>query len=86
MVPVGTYVSLYGIGNGTDIYLSTITTTEEIDVGWSSASFQVGLYADEIEGMNGIKIRADDDGTGLGVLEECSELDNIIQSNEAICP
>lgn len=85
-LPIGTTLSLYGIGNGTDIYLSTVTTTEEIAVGWASESFQIGIPAEDIEGMNGIKLRADDDGSGFGVLEECSELDNLIQADDAVCP
>ena len=84
-LPIGTTLSIYGIGNGTDIYISTITTVDEIEAGWASESFQIGLSASELSGMNGIKLRADDDGTGMGILEECSELDNVIQADDASC-
>jgi hypothetical protein len=85
-VPSGTMLSIYGLDGAQEVYIATITLPQEIEAGWSSASFQVGLYAEDIEGMNGILARADDDGTGTGILQECSELDNAVQADDAFCP
>ena len=85
-VPSGTMLSIYGLDGNTENYIATISVSQEIQAGWTSESFQIGLYAEDIEGMSGVRVRADDDGTGTGVLQECSELDNTIQSDEASCP
>jgi hypothetical protein len=85
-VPIGTNLSVYALDGNMERQLSTFTVTEVIEAGWSSESFQLGVYSEDIEGMTGIRIRADDDGTGTGAINECSELDNTIQSIEAVCP
>jgi hypothetical protein len=85
-IPVGTKLSIYGVDGQTEKYITTITLQLPIAAGWTSESFQIGLYTTDLEGTQGIRVRADDDGTGTGMFQECSERDNTIQSDDAFCP
>ncbi len=85
-IPVGTQLSVYGLEGNVSNLITTLSLSNPIDSGWSSESFLVGIESEMLDDMTGIRIQADDDGTGVGVIIECSELDNIAQSNDAYCP
>ena len=85
VVPTGTTMSIYGVNVSEETWVATLTIADSIEPNWTSDSFQVGVFTADIVDATAIKVRADDDGTGTGLIQECSEGDNDIQSDE-MCP
>ena len=85
VVPAGTTMSIYGLNDTVETWIASISIPESIEPNWTSESFQVGVFTNDILDANAIVVSADDDGTGTGLLQECSEWDNKIQTDE-LCP
>ncbi|MEC8379652.1 MAG: VCBS repeat-containing protein [Myxococcota bacterium] len=86
VVPAGTQLSIYALDGNAERLVDTFTLSQSIDAGWTSESFQLAVPINAFPDMSGVRLRADDDGSGTGSLDECAEQDNMVQSNDAICP
>jgi hypothetical protein len=66
-----------------------LVDTVEVDISLASARSSEGinvlLDATTAMGASGLMMRVDDDGTGTGMVTECSELDNVDNWGVAIC-
>jgi hypothetical protein len=69
-------ISLYGATEDDEVWLATVSPGFRLDPGWKSDSITIAVAADDLVDVMGIIAVADDDGTGTGVLSECSEADN----------
>jgi hypothetical protein len=69
-------IALYGAMEGDEVWLATISPGLRLEPGWRSDSVTITVSTEDLVGVMGIIAVADDDGTGTGVLSECSELDN----------
>ena len=85
-VPAGTQLSIYALDGNAEQLVDTFTVSQDIEAGWTSESFQLAVPTNDFPNMSGVRLRADDDGTGTGTLDECAEQDNTVQSNDAVCP
>jgi len=81
----GLNLSLYAEIDGRRMHLHTQQMSESMNSGWTTSSLQVGLAAAELVGATAIWASADDDGAGMGVLSECSELDNELVATGPFC-
>jgi len=66
-----------------------LVDTVEVDLSLASArsseGINVAIDATTAMGASGLMMRVDDDGTGTGMVTECSELDNVDNWGVAIC-
>jgi hypothetical protein len=69
-------IALYGAMDGDQVWLATLSPGLHLEPGWRSDSVTITVSTEDLVGVMGIIAVADDDGTGTGVLSECSELDN----------
>ena len=81
----GVEVSLYAVVDGADVLLETRTTTGPMDAGWSSDAIGFEVASSDLEGASSLWMVVDDDGTGTGVFEECSEMNNGIMWGGPFC-
>jgi hypothetical protein len=84
-VDSGVEVSLYAVVDGADVLLETRTTTGPMDAGWSSNAIGFEVAASDLEDASSLWMVVDDDGTGTGVFEECSEMNNGIMWGGPFC-
>ena len=83
-IPIGVPVSIYAEENGTQILLHTITTESVVFSGRSSPGISLSLDISTIpEGK--LWIVADDDGSGVGLLDECVEINNELFIDTGLC-
>jgi hypothetical protein len=84
-LPAGVSVAVYAGRDTAGAPLATALADGPIPSGGASAALVFDLDpADLPEGA--ITVVVDDDGTGLGVLEECDETDNTLLIEEGLCP
>ena len=82
--PAGIDVAIYADDGGALTLVDLQATSDTIDAGerLPPMTFLVGL---EELGSDGLVVVVDDDGTGLGVHNECNEDDNTAVWNEDVC-
>lgn len=75
-LPAGIPVSLYGMHAGLATLIATYTTETPTPAASTGDPFSIEAPADVVRGADAIKLVADDDGSGLGIVFECDETDN----------
>jgi hypothetical protein len=69
-------LALYAVIDGDLSLVATSSDTYELDPGYVTEGWIIEVDADLLAGATGLRLVADDDGTGTGTLSECSEADN----------
>jgi hypothetical protein len=83
--PAGLSVAIYAGRDTAGAPLATALADGPIPPGGASTALVFDLDpADLPEGA--ITVVVDDDGTGLGVIEECDETDNTLLLEDGLCP
>ena len=75
-VRLGTWIAFYAWSGGTRTLLDSFTIPEKVEPGWSSEGMTIVLDGNIVKTADSIEFVVDDDGTGTGSLEECSETNN----------
>ncbi|MEC7240115.1 MAG: VCBS repeat-containing protein [Myxococcota bacterium] len=75
-VTKSTWIAFYAWEGGTRTLLEAFTLPNPVEPGWSSEGFSVVLEGERVKDADSIEFVVDDDGTGTGQLEECSETNN----------
>lgn len=81
----GMTISLYAVKGGAYTHLATRSLAAAIASGWSSDALAIAVDADKLAGAEAVVSRIDDDGTGVGVLTECSEDNNLFWFSGPFC-
>jgi len=76
LVKAGTWIAFYAWSGGVRTLLEAFTIPDSVDPGWSSEGYTIALDGALVETADSIEFVVDDDGTGTGGLEECSETNN----------
>ena len=84
-MPAGIYVSLYAVVDGAMVWADSVATTAETPAGMSSEVLEFEVPADLASEASELKLVADDDGTGAGLVAECSEENNAVVESGS-CP
>ncbi len=84
-MPAGIPLSIYILIAETEQTLATLITTDPVPPGQTTSGYRLSIDPDQVTGAT-MRLVADDDGTGTGVLEECNEDNNVWVVTEAICP
>jgi hypothetical protein len=69
-------LSLHALTASGYVLLATAEVDGPLMPGWASPSVVFEVDADAVRSADGLKVVADDDGAGIGTLEECSENNN----------
>ena len=72
----GVHLALYALFGEELEVVATTTTTDALVSGWSSDAIYMEVDAADVEGADALWLEADDDGTGTGEIDECSEENN----------
>lgn len=83
--PAGIAFSLYARKDGGDVLLATGSTSAGIDSGWTSGGIRLEASAQEVAEASALVLKVDDDGTGTGAVEECSETNNLWTGSGSWC-
>ena len=84
-LPAGIPIAVYGYTDGVAALLSVDKLPSALDSGESTAGRE--LWIDMANARDGvIDIVVDDDGTGMGTFDECSEANNVLHVSEGLCP
>lgn len=75
-IEAGNALSLYAVVGGERVLLDTKTVADVILPGFGSPGIVFHVEASHLAGAEAVYVVADDDGTGLGVIDECSEDNN----------
>ncbi len=75
-LPAGVPLALYAQATATRELVATATTPEPVAAGWSSATLELWVDPAALVGADALWLQVDDDGTGTGVVGECSEANN----------
>ncbi len=78
-------LALYTVTGDERSLLTTLTVPATITSGWSSDATWIELEADALSGADALWLAADDDGTGTGAVDECSESNNGVQYGGPFC-
>ena len=78
-------VSFYAQFPGDDILVDTIEVELSLPSGMSSEGMTAFIPSDSAFGSEGLRMVVDDDGTGTGLITECSEFDNGDNWGLALC-
>ena len=69
-------LALYATVNGADQLVATATIAGGLDAGWTSETVVFEVDANDLVGASSLWMVVDDDGTGTGMHDECSEMNN----------
>ncbi len=83
LIEAGTPWAFYKNDAGT-LTLVTTGTLDELPSGVAMPGFVVEVTPQDM-GLNGFVLALDDDGTGLGTVDECDEDNNLIEFPDKIC-
>ena len=75
-IPAGIPAALYGKVGTEWVLLDTAVTYQPIASGWSGEPMTFVVAAEDLEDVTSLRFVADDQGTGGGVISECSEDNN----------
>jgi len=84
-IPAGVPVALYAELGGVRELVAVASTDEVIPTGWASAAFELRVDPALLQGSEALWLVVDDDGTGTGGLEECSEANNDFVFGGPVC-
>ncbi len=85
-VDAGASMALYARDDAGGSWLvETVETADAVDSGWSSEGFALQLEAEAVQGADSLWLEVDDDGTGTGALDECSEANNGFAYDGPLC-
>ncbi len=69
-------LALYATVNGADRLVATASIAGGLDAGWTSETVVFEVDADDLTDASSLWLVVDDDGTGSGQHDECSEMNN----------
>jgi outer membrane protein assembly factor BamB len=78
-------VSFYADFDDGRVLVDTVEVDLSLASAMSSEGINVAIDATTAIGASGLVMRVDDDGSGTGIVTECSELDNVDSWGVAIC-
>jgi hypothetical protein len=81
----GIPVALYGRWSDGDRLVATAETPDPIASGWTGEAIEFVVSADDLAGAESVWFVVDDDGTGVGIIEECSESNNGFLREDDLC-
>jgi len=81
----GIPVALYGRFSDGDRLIETTETADLIASGWTSEPMEFAVAVSDLDGAEALWIVVDDDGTGVGIVEECAEENNGFQWTGPFC-
>ena len=84
-VDTGIQVSLYAVVDGEEVLIETRTTTGPMEPGWSTEAIGFEVDASVLSDASSLWMVVDDDGSGVGILEECAEMNNGIMWGGPFC-
>lgn len=79
-------LSLYAEISGDQLLIETRVVPAPLASGWSSEGVLFEVPASALEGADAVWVYSDDDGTGLGVVDECAEDNNGYRFESGFCP
>ena len=81
----GVSMALYGEVDGELELWATYETTDAIASGWSSEGIELEVSGANLAEADALWLGVDDDGTGFGIVEECSEDNNLMMFDGPFC-
>ncbi len=75
-VEAGVVLALYAHIDDEKVLIATEVVDSEIPAGWASEAIELYVPAETLQQAVRMSVVADDDGTGVGVIDECSENNN----------
>ncbi len=81
----GVPLALYGEIDGELELWATTETTDTVPSGWTSEGIELVVNGSDLAEAEALWLGADDDGTGSGILEECSEDNNLMMVAGPFC-
>ena len=75
-VGAGVPLALYANTAAGSVNVAQFSLSTNLSAGWASESIHVGLDATLLSGATDISVSVDDNGTGIGLILECTETDN----------
>ncbi len=84
-IPAGVPVALYAKSGNSRVLLESRTTARPVASAWSGEVMTFAVPAEDVQNIDGLRFVADDQGTGGGVISECSETNNDGNWNEPLC-
>ncbi|MFT7520501.1 MAG: hypothetical protein ACI9MC_002650 [Kiritimatiellia bacterium] len=85
-LPPGIQVTAYAVTSEGTRALQTLATVETAQSGTIGEVITFELSADDVRGVDSIRVVIDDDGNGVGQYLECDELNNADAYSDATCP
>lgn len=84
-VPAGVNLALYADFGGSLVLVETLSSDAVVASGTASEGVTIELSAASIFGADALWLSVDDDGTGTGVYDECSEENNLFMWAGPFC-
>jgi hypothetical protein len=84
-LPAGIWMALYARTSSGDKMVATAQTTDPIASGKTSRGLVFSVPSDVARDASGLILRADDNGTGTGLVSECLESDNEFYFDGPFC-
>jgi len=84
-LPAGSSVALYVVAGGSRVLADTATTSTDTPSGYSSETLEFEVDADLARTADLLWLEADDDGTGVGAIDECEEDNNSVTTEGPFC-
>lgn len=81
----GIPLSLYRKDGNSLSFIAQVTTEERVDSGTGGVGVEFETTVQAIEGADSLVVRADDWGSGVGVIDECDEWNNGISFSDLQC-
>ena len=79
-------LTVYAEVGGTLTAIHTESLSDTLASGWTTDGIELELDAALVAGATSLVVAVDDDGTGTGVLVECSETNNVVTWTDPLCP
>jgi len=80
----GVWVALYSLDGATETLIDALQVPEAIESGETSATLEFSFPAAHL-GPDGVRLRVDDDGSGVGMRFECDEDNNTLDLSDWPC-
>lgn len=85
VIPAGLPIALYGTTSDDPVLLATSATGADLNPEVSTGGIELVVDAAALDGVTGLYLVVDDDGTGTGRVAECLEDDNGFLLDGAVC-
>lgn len=79
------FVTVFAVDENGTRAVEKLEVTDSIAGGWTNDSILVPIAASALAGADQLLLSLDDDGFGVGLLEECSEQDNLLYVDGPFC-